>query len=205
MVTLEQRKVLVLNKSWSPVNIVPLKEAIGMLFPENGETPRARIIDAANDFMTFTWDDWSKIRPNEGEDVIRGIGRDFRIPEVILLTVYDKTAKRKVRFSRRAIYKRDNYQCMYCGGMPGTEELTIDHVLPRCLGGQTTWLNCVVACVKCNSRKDAKTIKQAGMKLLKEPTKPKFDLFAVERKVVPKSWTNFLSESYWSVELQNDM
>ena len=54
MLTLEQRKVLVLNKSWAPVNIVPVKDAIAMLFPENGEKPRARIIDAANDFATFT-------------------------------------------------------------------------------------------------------------------------------------------------------
>jgi 5-methylcytosine-specific restriction endonuclease McrA len=205
MLTLEQRKVLVLNKSWAPVNIVPVKDAIAMLFPENGEKPRARIIDAANDFATFTWEDWANIRPEEGENVIRGVGRDFRIPEVILLTMYDKTTRRKVRFSRRAIYKRDAFTCQYCGGMPGTEELTIDHVIPRCLGGQTTWLNCIVACVKCNSRKDNKTLKQAGMKLRKEPHKPKFDLFVIERKVVPKSWTNFLSEAFWSVELQNDM
>ena len=181
--TLEHRKVLVLNKAWQAVNIVPLQDAITMLFPENGQIPRARIIDVNQDFATFTWDDWSKIQPQDDEMVIRGVGRDFKIPEVILLSYYDKPARSRVRFSRRTIYKRDNNQCQYCGKTPGTEELTIDHVLPRCLGGETSWTNCVVACVSCNSRKDDKTLKQCGMRLLKEPHKPKFDLFA-ERKVI---------------------
>lgn len=202
--TLEQRKVLVLNKAWTPVNIVPLKEAIGLLFPENGEAPRAKIIDVTQGFATFTWEDWSQLKPIEGEDVIIGAREFYRVPEVVLLSYYDKPAHRKVRFSRRSIYKRDNYTCQYCGKMPGTEDLTIDHVVPRAQGGGTTWLNCVVACTKCNSHKDNRTPKQARMTLLKEPVKPKFDLFSVERKIVPKSWKHFLSEVYWAVELQND-
>ena len=202
--TLELRKVLVLNKSWTPVNIIPLKEAIGLLFPENDESPRARIIDVNQDFATFTWEDWSRIKPRDGEEVIIGAREDYRIPEILLLMYYNKPAHRKVRFSRRSIYKRDGFQCQYCGKMPGTEELSIDHIVPRSQGGTTTWLNCVVACSKCNSHKDDRTPKQAKMQLLREPTKPKFDLFSVERKVVPLSWKSFLSESYWSVELQNN-
>ena len=201
--TLEHRKVLVLNKAWQAVNIIPLQDAITMLFPENGQAPRACIIDANQDFSTFSWDDWSKIKPENDDEIIRGVDRNFKIPEVILLSYYDKPARSRVRFSRRAIYKRDNYTCMYCGKTPGTEELSIDHIMPRFLGGETTWLNIALCCTTCNRRKGNKTLKQCGMRLLRQPYKPKFELFT-EKKIIPKSWRNFVSESYWGVELQND-
>ena len=52
--------------------------------------------------------------------------------------------------SRAMIYKRDNNTCQYCGA---TTRLTVDHVIPRCRGGQDTWENLVVACSTCNTKK----------------------------------------------------
>jgi len=203
--TLKNRhKVLVLNKLWTAVGVATMQRAITLLAntTASGE-PKARIIDPSQEFTTYTWADWSKVLPKDGEPVIRGFSREYRLPEVILLTEYDRLPRPRVNFSRRSIYKRDNYTCMYCGGQPGPAELSIDHVTPRALGGLTTWENCVLACTKCNHRKADRTPEQAKMKLLKKPTKPSFSLFKGDRITIPKTWEAFLSEIYWSVPLQD--
>jgi 5-methylcytosine-specific restriction endonuclease McrA len=87
---------------------------------------------------------------------------------------------------------------MYCGDTPGTEELTIDHILPKSMGGKTSWENCVLACVKCNSYKANRTPEQARMKFYRpdyKPFKPKFNLFKGDVRV--DSWQAFLGEMYF--------
>ena len=71
--------------------------------------------------------------------------------------------------SRAMIYKRDNNTCQYCGA---TTRLTIDHVIPRCRGGQDTWENLVVACSSCNTKKGNTLLEQTGMKLARQPRAP---------------------------------
>lgn len=198
------RKCLVLNKGWSPVGTVTLQRAIIMLFSQYDDgTPKAKIIEPES-YQTFTWDDWSKMRPLVTDEKIAASNTYFKIPEIILLSRYEKMPKPKVHFSRRTLYKRDNMTCQYCGSRPGSEELTIDHVLPRAQGGLTTWENCALACTDCNRRKANRTPKQAGMKLAKEPTKPDMNLFRFDAVKPVKSWEAFLGEAYYSVELQND-
>ena len=77
------------------------------------------------------------------------------------------------RVSRYMLYKRDNQKCAYCQKDISQKEATIDHVIPRFLGGQTTWENCVLACRRCNCKKDNRTPEQAGMKLHVVPYNPK--------------------------------
>lgn len=149
--------VLVLNKSWNPIGTISLQEAIVKLFSEYEDgTPKAKIIEPSS-YQMVTWDDWSKLKPEATDEVIRAANISFRIPEVILLTKFEKLPQPRVHFSRRTLYKRDYYQCQYCLKRPGTEELTIDHVMPRSRGGLTSWTNCVLACVECNSRKANRT------------------------------------------------
>ena len=57
------------------------------------------------------------------------------MPEVVALTGDDRTPEATVTFSRRNVFKRDHFTCQYCGSQPGTEELTVDHVVPRAQGG----------------------------------------------------------------------
>lgn len=91
---------------------------------------------------------------------------------VIRLLNYVKVPLSKIishKPSRAMIYKRDNHTCQYCGS---TKRLTIDHVLPRCRGGQDTWENLVVACSTCNTKKGDKFLEQTGMKLVRNPRAP---------------------------------
>jgi 5-methylcytosine-specific restriction endonuclease McrA len=163
---------------------------------------KARIIEP-DSYATFTWEEWSELQPLVTDEHIAGANMHFRIPEIILLSRYEKLPKPKAHFSRRTIYKRDKLTCMYCGAQPGSEELSIDHVVPRAQGGQTTWENCVLSCVDCNRRKADKTPKQAGMKLLKEPKKPSTHLFRFDTTKPVKSWAAFIGTAFWNVELDN--
>jgi 5-methylcytosine-specific restriction endonuclease McrA len=159
---------------------------------------KARIVEPES-YDLFTWDDWSKLRPKDGEGVLRASHYEIRIPEVILLSKYNKIPNQQRSFSRRRLWQRDNFQCMYCGKKPGSEELTVDHVLPRSQGGLTTWENCVLACVKCNTKKANRTPEQAKMKLLTVPKKPKLgNLFRADFNKPIKSWEAFLGECYWT-------
>jgi hypothetical protein len=67
------------------------------------------------------------------------------------------------RSSYATVYERDGRACRYCGS---TQDLTIDHVVPRCQGGGDEADNLVVACRSCNSRKGGRTPDEAGMTLL---------------------------------------
>lgn len=69
-----------------------------------------------------------------------------------LLTFRASDAKRLWRDNIKA---RDGWQCVYCGS---SENLTIDHVRPRCKGGATTADNCVTACRSCNYSKGSMSV-----------------------------------------------
>lgn len=200
---LSQRKVLVLNRSWSAIGVVTLEKALKKVAGTYKDgTPKAKIIDCIHDFQTLTWDDWAKLRPNDNEPQMRSVNAVFRIPEVIQYTRYDKLPVMKVHYNRRTIYRRDDNTCQYCGKKKVGSELSLDHVIPRCQGGLTNWENIVVACTDCNARKAGRTPKEANMKLLKVPKKPTTNFFSGDIRV--ESWQSFLGESYWLTELEHD-
>ena len=192
-----QEPTLVLNRSWQVVNVTTVKRALSLLYEG-----AARVV-CADTYATHDFDSWIDLRIAAKEPCIRTICLRIKIPEVIQLTYYDKLPPVSVTFSRKNIYKRDNYTCQYCGAKPGTQELSIDHVFPRSRGGKSEWTNCVLACVPCNKKKGNKTLKEANMKLARQPFKPKgtralfFPILQMK-----KSWENFISEEYWNVELE---
>jgi 5-methylcytosine-specific restriction endonuclease McrA len=191
-----QRPTLVLNRNWQPVNVATVARALVLLWNE-----AARVVDVA-DYQTFSWTDWSRLRPREGEDFVQAVQFRLRVPEVVALNGYDRLPASAVTFCRRNIFKRDRYVCQYCGSQPGVEELSVDHVLPRSQGGQSSWDNCVLACVTCNSKKANRTPREAGMTLRRQPFRPVWKpLYAAHNRRLA-SWSRFVSEVYWNVELE---
>ncbi len=126
------RPTLILNRNWQPVGVNTVARALVKVFSE-----AARIVDPT-DFRLYTWEDWARLRPADGEPFIRTQRLVLRVPEVAVLTSYDRIPANAVTFSRRNVFKRDRFTCQYCGRQPGSEELTIDHVIPRALGGLST-------------------------------------------------------------------
>jgi 5-methylcytosine-specific restriction endonuclease McrA len=60
-----------------------------------------------------------------------------------------------VNFNRKMVYLRDEYTCQYCGSEFSVDDLTLDHVVPKSLGGKLDWDNVVTACTSCNFMKGA--------------------------------------------------
>ena len=161
----------------------------------------ARVVDP-KDFQLYTWEDWAKLRPRDGEDHIQAVRFKLRVPEVVALREYDRLPVAHVTFSRRNIFKRDHYACQYCGAQPGSEELTIDHVVPRAQGGVSSWENCVLACMACNKRKADRTPEQAKMRIRKKPVRPAWKPLYADHSMRMESWSKFISEAYWNVTLK---
>ncbi len=136
----------------------------------------------------------------EYDATVRSQRMEVRIPSVVVLKDYVKP-RRRVAFTRFNLFLRDEFTCQYCGAR---HDLTFDHVLPRALGGVTSWENVVAACAACNLKKGSKTLRQSGMSLRRRPARPSAQqLIDTGRRFPPQylheSWTDFL---YWDVELE---
>ena len=128
----------------------------------------------------------------------------YSLPSVIALKDY-VMLQRKPAFTRFNVFLRDNFTCQYCHKRFPTNELTFDHLVPRCLSGKTSWNNVVSACTSCNLKKGRRLIKYTDMKLLKTPARPTtMQLQNNGRNFPPNflhdSWRDYL---YWDTELQN--
>jgi len=161
------RKTLVLNRSWRPITTTSVRRAIVLM---------ARGVAGAvhpGTFEVAEWEAWIERGPDD-VDRLPAIGFAFPVPEVIVLTTYNGFPEVPVSFTRRNVYRRDGYECVYCGKAPGLAHLTIDHVVPRSQSGPTTWENCATACVRCNARKADRTPTQAEMPLRRRPFVPRW-------------------------------
>ena len=192
-----QRPTLVLNRNWQAVNIASVARALTLVWNDN-----AKIVDAS-DFQLYNWADWARLEPLDGMPFIRAVSQRLRVPEIVTLTSFDRLPSSHVTFSRRNIFKRDRFTCQYCGRQPAQDELTIDHVVPRSQNGQSTWDNCVLACLDCNHRKADRTPQQAKLRLRKTPSRPNWNPMYSRHKLRIKSWGKFVSEAYWSVDLES--
>ena len=191
-----ERPTLILNRNWQPVGIATVAKSLVKVWNDN-----ACIVDPV-DYQQYTWADWAQLAPEAGELVIRTRTSRLRVPEVIVLTSYDRLPANVVTFTRRNIFKRDRYTCQYCGQQPTSDELTIDHVVPRAQGGVSTWENCVLACIDCNTKKANRTPAQAKMPLRREPVQPAWRPLYAAHKLRIDSWSKFVSEAYWTVQLE---
>lgn len=108
------------------------------------------------------------------KSVIRSENFSVFCPKTIRLLNFNRVffGRGKTKFNRNNVYRRDKYICQYCGRNPRKEELTLDHVIPKSMGGQTDWGNVVTCCYECNQKKGRKTPHQAGMRLKSAPITP---------------------------------
>jgi hypothetical protein len=196
--------VLVLNRHWQPVNICSAKRAVSLLFMGHAQVVAT---DGDNNFSTHDIHSWvSSTREAENMAIIRSISISFGIPEIIVLSLFDRLPKKEIKFTRQNVFERDEYTCQYCSIRFDSRELNLDHVIPREKGGKNGWDNVVTSCIRCNTKKANKLPYQANMFPIREPKAPRWRPFmclaekTARRKVYP-SWRYFLDLKTAAVEL----
>jgi len=124
---------------------------------------------------------------------LRSASDTYVWPHVIRLVQYvrvPRTLQRKI--SRRALFARDGWRCMYCGTTNG--RLTLDHVVPRSRGGESVWDNVVTSCAPCNMRKGNRLPHEVEMTLRKPPRAPAPVLFIhLATSKIPNGWQRYLA------------
>ncbi|NJL19215.1 MAG: HNH endonuclease, partial [Bdellovibrionaceae bacterium] len=139
--------VLVLNRLWQAVNVCSARRAFSLVFAGH-----AQIVDAGSGYQTFDFHQWRDLS-HEAQDheCVHTIHFRIRIPQIIVLMMFDRLPKKDVKLTRQNVFLRDDFMCQYCGGKFDRKDLNIDHVVPRSHGGKTTWENVVCSCVPCNT------------------------------------------------------
>lgn len=199
--------VLVLNKMYMAIHIISVRRAFILLCKDLAEV----VSHEEGQFATYDFASWREVSEfrarhfrQRDDDWVRTVNTEIQAPRIIRLLHYERLPKQTVKFNRRNIFARDNNQCQYCGRKFPTSELSLDHVVPRSQGGQSTWENIVCACLECNVRKGGRTPREAHLTLIRKPERPKrsplLNLKLSNRKY--ESWKTFLDNAYWSVELK---
>lgn len=189
------KEVLILNDTYTPINIVSMKKAYKMTVKSSIFEKIGRKHEYHVDILEL-YD--AHISPN---------GTSYPQPAVLHIAHYKKPAKSTLKtfapFTRRNVWVRDGGACQYCGKKIKLDDMHWDHVVPRKDGGRTTWSNIVCSCLPCNSKKADKTLKASGLRLLKKP-EPVYNEVAptlsareriirkMDKKVMPIEWKNYL-------------
>lgn len=141
------RPVLVLNGNYEPLHVCTTRRAMGLIL-----SGKAVVVE-------------------NGRGFIRTVSTVYERPSVIRLVFVVRRPQPRVRLTKREILRRDEHCCQYCGREAAN--LTIDHVVPRHRGGEHCWKNLVAACPQCNRRKGSRTLEEARMTLLRQPSEPR--------------------------------
>jgi len=164
-------RVLVLNASFEPINVCTVRRAIVLILKSKAEVIDEHELEVHAERMSMT-------RPS----VIR-LRNYVHIPY--------QSFRRKI--TRRAVFARDGWECQYCGRRGS---LTMDHVIPRSKGGDTSWENVVACCATCNRRKGDRSVAQSGMKLSTRPMAPHATIFIhVASPTIPTQWLPYVPAS----------
>lgn len=191
--------VLVLNRHYVAVHVINARRALSLLFRDYAEV----IHIEAGQYANYDFDSWraiSELRAldkQDDEDWIRAVNFEMQIPRVIRLLLFDRVPQMTLRFNRRNLFARDGHKCQYCGRSLPSHQMSLDHVMPRSRGGETTWENIVCSCVDCNTRKGGRTPHEARMKLISAPKKPKQNPLLSAKLRQPKyaMWKNFVANN----------
>ena len=138
-------KVLVLNADFTPINVTTVFRGFNLVSKGKAEVLKS------------------------SDKPIQSGTKTFIRPLIIRLLNYVKYRVSKLKINRHRLYKRDGYECAYCGSK---KNLTIDHILPKSRGGQNSWMNLITCCSNCNRYKGDRTPDEANMKLRYSPFEP---------------------------------
>lgn len=161
--------VLVLNANYEPINVCTSKRAICLILMQ-----KANLVA-------------------DGRGEIKTVNISYPHPSIIRLQKMIQKPRSKIKLTRKEVFRRDGYICQYCG--QSYKNLTIDHVIPKHLGGEHVWSNVVTACSHCNHIKGGRTLNQSNMQLVKIPSEPPSSAFYIYNHYlnIYQDWEPFLT------------
>jgi len=210
---IDRLMVLKLNSQWKPISACTVRHAIKSMtkepksgkesdrqfralhidFPvlENGEIDFANFVS----ILPVKWKDWIDLPIRPRDRFLRTSDNAIRVPTVIIAENYKKIPLKTPQYSSYEVAKRDEFIDQYTGKFCPRDKGNIDHILPKDLGGQTTWENCAWTSREINELKSNmhpnEFFKKHGYKLIKKPTKPKPRINIINRYNIPE-WSLFL-------------
>jgi hypothetical protein len=118
---LDKHLTLVLNADYQPLSVLPLsmwswQETIKSVF-----SGKVTVVEVYSDVT------------------IRAVNCVVPLPSVIALNEFCPQPHQTPAFTRRNVFLRDGYRCQYCQKRYRFQDLSLDHLHPRCMGGQLKW------------------------------------------------------------------
>jgi hypothetical protein len=155
--------VLILNVDFSPFDIWPWQKAMTKLLSSNNVEP---VFNADGTIVKH-------------DKIIRdGRGNIYDLPAILVLKDYISRHNAPAPYTKMNIYARDMGMCQYCGKETNPSNRSVDHVIPRAHWNPrrytfklSSFENVVTCCRSCNLKKRNRTPLQAGMSLIRKPTK----------------------------------
>jgi len=148
------KRALLLNSTYEPLNFISDVRAITLLLKG-----RAEVVTVSDS-------------PSEWDEAFVTPSTRIPVPATLRLLTRVNRKRTPLRFKKRILFNRDNWQCQYCFTELVYHNITIEHILPVSRGGETSYRNCVAACRPCNRRKANQTPEEANMRLRRPPTDP---------------------------------
>jgi len=168
------KKILLIDATYQVQSFIELKKALKHIYKDK--------VDVVSNWDEYIYFGKSKIS----------------YPAIVKLKIAVRRNYYTNNFSRTSLFKRDMGTCQYCGLELTRATITMDHVIPKSQGGDTSFANCVISCYACNNRKGNRTPEQANMTLLKKPAHP--TIFSLQRELDPQEhwhpdWDYFIKKS----------
>ena len=162
--------ILLLNQDYTPLNVTTLRRGFKLVFKGKAEV--------------ISHDDNNPIETEV---------KNYQRPTVIRLLRYISLPYKPVNLTRFNIYRRDGHKCIYC---QSTKRLTLDHMIPKCKGGQNTWKNLVTCCQQCNTEKGDTDVdvflEEKGYTMTHKPYRPTYLQFVNKIKGTNTDWLPFI-------------
>ena len=165
------KKILMLNMSYLPLGLIDWQKAVCLVWQE-----KAEVVE-------------------QSEETVSSPSVTMSIPSIIRLKKHVYVKRKGMRLSRKNLLYRDQFTCQYCGVQFPASKLNMDHVRPKSKGGKTVWENVVTSCIIHNSKKGDKTPEEAGLRLIKQPEVPIWNLYDEIRssvREIPEDWKIYL-------------
>jgi 5-methylcytosine-specific restriction endonuclease McrA len=176
-------EVLLLNADAQPISFLPLssicwQDAIHLIY-----------LDRAD--VLHCYDDWFVHSPSV----------TIQVPSVMMLRQRVRNIRQwmaRDHIQKELVYLRDMFVCQYCAKQFPRRRLTLDHVIPRVLGGRTRWDNVATSCSACNSNRGCDISIQPRVK----PYRPTYSQLVRNMRCFPiavpsQEWNFYLQ---WAVD-----